>query len=224
MESRYKDTQADIKSIKAHSLQTTGTSHPTIVYVENPDDAKKGEKGKKGKDAVDTLVVDTSPSEIPKTSSPQTTKPTDVETPVISTAVDTSVVLTVVITTNVVVTLSTTTQSTNPTPSSTPPTTPKIKRRRITNVILEDDTVASPLPISSQPLILSTVQKPTSTASFLTPDQTTAFVPLSVKFPLDLPAVGRRSNPSILKMILKRGIVHLFKGILCQRTFMNTFN
>ena len=52
MEARYKDTQADIKAIKAHLLQTTGTSPPTIVYVENTDDAKKGKKGKKGKDGL----------------------------------------------------------------------------------------------------------------------------------------------------------------------------
>ncbi|MFS7912080.1 hypothetical protein Hanom_Chr02g00125621 [Helianthus anomalus] len=49
MEARYKDTQANIKAIKAHLFQTTGTSPPTIIYVENPDDAKKGEKGKKEK-------------------------------------------------------------------------------------------------------------------------------------------------------------------------------
>ncbi|XP_021991968.1 mucin-17-like [Helianthus annuus] len=364
MESRYKDTQADIKAIKAHLLQTTGTSPPTIVYVENPNDAKKEAKGKKGKDglylkpdpktkpvveiprpdvtlnafaeqkanrkekmerkavdtsvvdtspseipttvetpvistdvetpvistavdtsvvstvvvttnvvvtlptttqptstpaistAIDTSVVDTSPSEIPNSSSPQTTKPIDDETPVISTvvdtsvvdtstseilkssspqtsgpidvetpvisttvAVDTSVVSTVVVTTNAVVTLPTTTQSTNPTPSSTPTTTLKIKRRRITNVKLEDDTVASPLPISSQPLIISTVQKPASTASILTPDQTTDFGPLSVKFPLDLPAVReeiksfyseddpeKRSFPSLQEYPLPKNI------------------
>ncbi|MFS7916713.1 hypothetical protein Hanom_Chr03g00180561 [Helianthus anomalus] len=52
MEARYKDTQADIKVIKAHLLQTTGTSPPTIVSVENPDDAKKGEKVNKGKEGL----------------------------------------------------------------------------------------------------------------------------------------------------------------------------
>ncbi|MFS7955112.1 hypothetical protein Hanom_Chr07g00638791 [Helianthus anomalus] len=52
METRYKDTQSDIKAIKAHLLQTTGTSPPTIICVENPDDAKKGEKGKKGKEGL----------------------------------------------------------------------------------------------------------------------------------------------------------------------------
>ena len=44
MEARYKDTQADIKAIKAHLLQTTGTAPPSIIYVENPDDAKRGRK------------------------------------------------------------------------------------------------------------------------------------------------------------------------------------
>ncbi|MFS7918879.1 hypothetical protein Hanom_Chr03g00206351 [Helianthus anomalus] len=48
MDARYKDTQADIKAIKTHILQTTGTSPPTIIYVKNLDDAKKGEKGKEG--------------------------------------------------------------------------------------------------------------------------------------------------------------------------------
>ena len=52
MEARYKDTQADIKAIKAHLLQTTGTAPPSIIYVENPNDVKKWEKtkGKKGKE------------------------------------------------------------------------------------------------------------------------------------------------------------------------------
>ncbi|MFS7929986.1 hypothetical protein Hanom_Chr04g00338871 [Helianthus anomalus] len=49
METRFMDTQGDIKEIKAHLLQTTGIAHPSIIFVDKPhDDAKKGEKKKKG--------------------------------------------------------------------------------------------------------------------------------------------------------------------------------
>ncbi|KAJ0457095.1 hypothetical protein HanIR_Chr15g0769951 [Helianthus annuus] len=46
MEARFKDTQADIKEIKAHILNTTGTAPPSVIFVDNPppDNAKKGEK------------------------------------------------------------------------------------------------------------------------------------------------------------------------------------
>ncbi|MFS7954162.1 hypothetical protein Hanom_Chr07g00627061 [Helianthus anomalus] len=47
----------------------------------------------------------------------------------------------------------------------------------------------APSPISSQPLILSTVQKPTSISSLQTTEQTTVLVHLGVKYPMDLPAV-----------------------------------
>ncbi|XP_022004108.1 uncharacterized protein LOC110901605 [Helianthus annuus] len=51
MESRFKNTQADIKAIKAHILNTTDTAPPTIIFVDNPppDNAKKGEKLKQMK-------------------------------------------------------------------------------------------------------------------------------------------------------------------------------
>ncbi|MFS7937500.1 hypothetical protein Hanom_Chr05g00428291 [Helianthus anomalus] len=77
MEARYKDTQADIKAIKAHLLQTTGTSPPTIVYVDNPDDAKKGEKGKKGKDGLH-LEPDPNAKHVVEIPRPDGTKKVDV--------------------------------------------------------------------------------------------------------------------------------------------------
>ncbi|MFS8007420.1 hypothetical protein Hanom_Chr14g01260801 [Helianthus anomalus] len=47
VDARYQDTLTDIKAIKAHLRQTTGTSPPTVVFVETAD-AKKGEKDKEG--------------------------------------------------------------------------------------------------------------------------------------------------------------------------------
>jgi len=46
MESRFKNTQADIKAIKAYILNTTGTALLTILFIDQlpPDNAKKGEK------------------------------------------------------------------------------------------------------------------------------------------------------------------------------------
>ena len=46
LESRFRNTQADIKAIKAHILETTGTAPPTILFIDQlpPDNAKKGEK------------------------------------------------------------------------------------------------------------------------------------------------------------------------------------
>ncbi|MFS7912955.1 hypothetical protein Hanom_Chr02g00136011 [Helianthus anomalus] len=51
MESRFKDTQADIKAIKAHILNTTGNAPPTVIFVDKPppDNAKRGRKSSSGK-------------------------------------------------------------------------------------------------------------------------------------------------------------------------------
>ncbi|MFS7999450.1 hypothetical protein Hanom_Chr12g01166321 [Helianthus anomalus] len=46
MESRFRDTNNDIKAIKGHLLTTTGTAPPTVLYIDelHADNAKKGEK------------------------------------------------------------------------------------------------------------------------------------------------------------------------------------
>ncbi|XP_021971853.1 topoisomerase I damage affected protein 7-like [Helianthus annuus] len=46
MESRFKDTQADIKAIKGHILNTIGNAPPTVLFLDNPppDNAKIWEK------------------------------------------------------------------------------------------------------------------------------------------------------------------------------------
>ncbi|KAJ0870768.1 hypothetical protein HanRHA438_Chr11g0504151 [Helianthus annuus] len=50
-ESRFRNTQADIKAIKAHLLNTTGTAPPTVLFINQlpQDNAKKGEKIKEWK-------------------------------------------------------------------------------------------------------------------------------------------------------------------------------
>ena len=46
VESRFKDTQADIKAIKAHIQSASGKVPPTVLFMNEPfpDNAKKGEK------------------------------------------------------------------------------------------------------------------------------------------------------------------------------------
>ena len=46
METRFNDTKDDIKAIKAHLLATTGTSPPTVLFIDEipSDNTKKGEK------------------------------------------------------------------------------------------------------------------------------------------------------------------------------------
>ncbi|XP_021986068.1 mucin-2-like [Helianthus annuus] len=46
MEARFKDTQADIKTLKAHFMNTTGTAPPSIIFVDKPppNNAKMAEK------------------------------------------------------------------------------------------------------------------------------------------------------------------------------------
>ncbi|KAJ0859138.1 hypothetical protein HanRHA438_Chr13g0609011 [Helianthus annuus] len=245
MEARFKNTQADIKAIKAHLLQTTGTAPPTIIFIDNPpDDAKKGEKVKKKKgyedglyiepDAKSKLVVEipkpdgskkvdesqnaldaakagiketmeikgikrfeqekkvlmdkeeqgtsepkeeegkpkrrqptrkvrqpkSTPSRItkhtpqtPKSSSHQTSKPTDVETPVVSTVVGPSVVSTNVISTTALTIIPSTTQSTgtpqNSTPLQTPPAT-------VQKTIVDTSTVVMTTVVET-PLVSTTV-------------------------------------------------------------------
>ncbi|MFS7995871.1 hypothetical protein Hanom_Chr12g01123151 [Helianthus anomalus] len=46
MESRFKNTQADLKALKTQIMHTTGTAPPTVLFIDKlpPDNAKKGEK------------------------------------------------------------------------------------------------------------------------------------------------------------------------------------
>ncbi|MFS7986225.1 hypothetical protein Hanom_Chr11g01007831 [Helianthus anomalus] len=48
MESKFKNTQANIKARKFLILNTTGTAHPIVIFTDKPppDNAKKGEKVK----------------------------------------------------------------------------------------------------------------------------------------------------------------------------------
>ena len=124
---------------------------------------------------------------IPKTTSPSQKPPakkqkTTVDT---STVVVTTVVETPVVSTDVSQTPTTSITTTQPT--NTPPTSPKHKRRRITNIVLEDDT--SPTPTSTQPLSLITIPNPVPLSSVQLFNQNTAIDPAGVQYPLDLPAV-----------------------------------
>ncbi|KAJ0434820.1 hypothetical protein HanIR_Chr17g0886111 [Helianthus annuus] len=264
MEARFKDTQADIKAIKAHLLQTTGTAPPTIIFVDKaPDDAKKGEKVKKKKgyedglyiapDSKSSLVAEiprpdgskkvdvtlnafadekarlkkdmetkgktrfdqekkvlmemeeqgtsepkdeqenpkpkrrqptrkvrqpkSTPSRItkhtplpPKSSSHQTSKPTNVETPVVSTIVGTSVVsIDVTPTTAINTTTTTLTQSTTPPKTTSLPPTPPAKKQKTsddTSSIVMTTVVETPVVstvVSQPPITQITTTQPTKT-------------------------------------------------------------
>ncbi|XP_021986324.1 transcription initiation factor TFIID subunit 11-like [Helianthus annuus] len=116
----------------------------------------------------------------PKSYSRQTSKPTDVKTPVVSAVVAVSTAVSQTPTTSI-----TTTKPTN-----TPPTSPKHKRRRVTNIILEDDT--SPTPTSTQPLSLVTIPNPVPLSSAQVLNSNTTIVPVEYNTHWIFQQSGRR--------------------------------
>ncbi|KAJ0442334.1 hypothetical protein HanIR_Chr16g0808011 [Helianthus annuus] len=198
VESRFKDTQADIKAIKAHIQSASGKVSSTVLFMNEPfpDNAKKGEKIKWKKKGIDDgMYVESENSQTktavsthttsPHTTSPHTTSPhtttTTAPPPSVSTAPK------------------------PPSPSKTAnPSSPPAKKQKtadvITSVVMATvvetlvvpTTVSQPLTITQTTAITTPAQKQKTSA-----DTPVAVMTTAVEAPVVSTAVSQPSTTAL---------------------------